>query len=160
MTAARPRIVLLAGECLRLVRTIAEEYANVRRSLAQAKGFAAVVTDVTAQLQALLPPSFVRSTPYAHLSNLPRYLRAIVVRLDRLRSQPDQDQRRMAEVAALTARWQRRRRGLQGARDPVLEDFRWMLEELRVSLFAQSLRTPFPVSVKRLQRILDQDEAG
>jgi ATP-dependent helicase HrpA len=159
VAAARPRITLLAGERLRLVRTIADEYGQVRRALAQAKGFTAVVADVTAQLQGLMPPSFVRSTPFDHLTHLPRYLRAIVVRLDKLRSQPDQDQRRMAQVVALAARWQRRRRALQGARDPVVEEFRWMLEELRVSLFAQTLRTPFPVSVKRLERILDQHEA-
>ncbi len=159
VAAARSRIILLAGERLRLVRTIADEYGQVRRALAQAKGFAAVVSDVTAQLQGLMPPAFVRSTPFDHLAHLPRYLRAIVVRLDKLRSQPDQDQRRMAEVTALAARWQRRRRALQGARDPVVEEFRWMLEELRVSLFAQTLRTPFPVSVKRLERILDQHEA-
>ena len=64
----------------------------------------------------------------------------------------------MAEVAQLTQRWQRRRRDLRGAGDPTLDAFRWMLEELRVSLFAQSLRTPYPVSVKRLARILEQHE--
>ena len=65
----------------------------------------------------------------------------------------------MAEMAPLMARWQRRQRALKGAPDSGFESFRWLLEELRVSLFAQALRTPVPVSVKRLTRLLDQREA-
>ena len=158
VAAARPRITLLAGELLRLVKTIADGWTQVRRALGAAKAWPAVVADVQAQLDGLLPPSFVQVVAFEHLSQVPRYLEAISVRLERLRNQPDQDARRMAEVAQLTQRWQRRRRDLRGAGDPTLDAFRWMLEELRVSLFAQSLRTPYPVSVKRLARILEQHE--
>ena len=159
VSAARPRITLLAAELLRLVKAIADSYAQVKRALGQARAWPAVVADITAQLEALLPPSFIGTTPFEHLSQVPRYLDAIAVRLERLRNQPEQDQRRMAELAQLTQRWQRRCRDLRGTPDPVLESFRWMLEELRVSSFAQTLRTPYPVSAKRLTRILEQHEA-
>jgi ATP-dependent helicase HrpA len=79
--------------------------------------------------------------------------------LDRLREQPQRDRASMAEMAPLLTRWQRRQRALKGAPDSGFESFRWLLEELRVSLFAQSLRTTVPVSVKRLTRILDQKES-
>jgi ATP-dependent helicase HrpA len=81
------------------------------------------------------------------------------MRLDKLREQPARDRERMAELAPLLARWQRWRRALKGAADPDAEAFRWLLEELRVSLFAQSLRTPMPVSVKRLAKVLDSKDA-
>ena len=119
VAAARSRIILLAGERLRLVRTVADEYGQVRRALAQAKGFAAV-SERRHGPTAGFDASGVRSVDpvRAIFAHLPRYLRAIVVRLDKLRSQPDQDQRRMAEVAALAARWQRRRRGAPGCPRP------------------------------------------
>ena len=65
----------------------------------------------------------------------------------------------MAEMQPLLARWQRRQRALKGTADEGFESFPWLLQELRVSLFAQALRTPMPVSVKRLGKMLDQKEA-
>jgi ATP-dependent helicase HrpA len=114
---------------------------------------------VESQLQALFETGFIRNTPFENLSNFPRYLKAVVMRLEKLREQPQRDRQLMAEMAPLLTRWQRRRRDLRGAPDSGFESFRWLLEELRVSLFAQALRTPVPVSVKRLTRILDQKEA-
>jgi ATP-dependent helicase HrpA len=79
------------------------------------------------------------------------------MRLDKLRNDPVRDARLMAEWQALAKPWERERlaRLKAGAADAFLEEFRWLLEELRVALFAQELRTPTPVSVKRLQKAWD-----
>ena len=79
------------------------------------------------------------------------------IRVDKLRNNPARDAQSMAEWKALAQIWERelaaKRRA--GVVDPMLEDFRWMLEELRVGLYAQEVKTPMPVSVKRLQKIWD-----
>jgi ATP-dependent helicase HrpA len=112
-----------------------------------------VQADITAQLASLLPRDFLVRTPVDRLAHLPRYLKAVSARLDKLRADAARDARWMTELAPLLQNLQRARAALRGESDPRLEDFRWMIEELRVSLFAQELRTPMPVSVKRLQKI-------
>ena len=86
---------------------------------------------------------------------VPRYLKAIELRLDKLRGDPSRDARKLAELAPLQQAWRRLAAQRRGQHDPRLDELRWLLEELRVSLFAQELRTPTPVSVKRLQKALD-----
>jgi ATP-dependent helicase HrpA len=78
------------------------------------------------------------------------------MRMDKHRGDAARDQQRLAEFRPLEQRWLRRLQDLKGRRDDRLEEFRWMLEELRVSLFAQELRTPQPVSVKRLEKVWGQ----
>jgi ATP-dependent helicase HrpA len=92
--------------------------------------------------------------PFERLAHFPRYLKAASLRIDKLRADPARDARLAQEFAALYKPWERERlaRRKSGAPDPWLEDFRWMMEELRVALFAQELKTPMPVSVKRLQK--------
>jgi ATP-dependent helicase HrpA len=75
------------------------------------------------------------------------------LRIDKWRQDAVRDERLLAELRPLEQRWQRRVAELRGARDPRLDEFRWQLEELRVGLFAQELRTPQPVSVKRLEKL-------
>ena len=82
-----------------------------------------------------------------------RYVRAINVRLDKLRNAPERDAVQMQAVAKLFIPYAREVAARKGVVDERLEAFRWMLEELRVSLFAQELRTPMPVSVKRLTKV-------
>ena len=97
---------------------------------------------------------FVTDTDYANLAHFPRYLKAINVRLEKLRADPARDARLMAEWAQAAAPWQRAQKDRHsGKADPKMAEFRWLLEELRVSMFAQELRTPMPVSVKRLQKV-------
>ena len=74
------------------------------------------------------------------------------MRLDKLRADPARDAQRLAELRPLEQRYLRHLADRRGARDARLDEFRWLLEELRVSLFAQELRTPQPVSVKRLEK--------
>jgi ATP-dependent helicase HrpA len=153
---ARPRLVLIAQEVARLAATIlAEHHALGKKLQAAAKAFPEVARDVQAQLARLLPKDFVVATPYERLQHFPRYLKAIALRLDKLRADPQRDARAYAEYAPLEQAWLREelRQRKQGVADRELAQFRWLLEELRVQLFAQELRTPVPVSVKRLQKV-------
>ena len=84
---------------------------------------------------------------------MPRYLKAVNVRLGKLRADPARDARQLAQMLPLQQAWQRRLAGQQGEHDVRLEEFGWLLQELRVSLFAQELRTPVIVSVKRLEKL-------
>jgi ATP-dependent helicase HrpA len=103
-------------------------------------------------MQQLVTARFVVDTPYTQLVHVPRYLKAAVARIDKLKSDPARDVRLMSEMAPVLSQYARARSALKGAPDTGLDEFRWMLEELRVALFAQELRTPMPVSVKRLQK--------
>jgi len=146
------RVGLLAQEVSRLAGAILTEYAAVQRKLPQAKPHAAAYADLQQQLGALMTKRFLRDTPYAQLAHFPRYLKAAAARIDKLRADPARDARLMGDMAPVLAQYQRARAALKGAPDPRLDEFRWMLEELRVALFAQELRTPMPVSVKRLMK--------
>jgi ATP-dependent helicase HrpA len=149
---ARPRLNLIGQELARLVLSILQEHQAAVRKLAQAKGFAQAAADVEQQLAALMPRRFITATPADRLAHLPRYLKAISLRLDKLRADPPRDAQKLAELAPLVSNHRRMLAQRRGQADPRLEEFRWLLEELRVSLFAQELRTPMPVSVKRLHK--------
>ncbi|CAB3747332.1 ATP-dependent RNA helicase HrpA [Paraburkholderia humisilvae] len=149
----RSRLTLLAQEIARLVGQILNEYATVLKKLAQAKPFAAAYADLQSQLDALVGKRFVVDTPYAQLTHFPRYLKAIGLRIDKLKADPARDARQFAEFHPLLQHYQRALAQRGGVADARLAEFRWLLEELRVSLFAQELRTPMPVSVKRLYKV-------
>jgi ATP-dependent helicase HrpA len=105
------------------------------------------------QLQALIGKRFVVDTPYSQLAHFPRYLKAIGQRIDKLKADPARDARSFADIQPLLQQYQRAQSARGGVADARLAEFRWLLEELRVSLFAQELRTPMPVSVKRLHKV-------
>jgi len=151
-TEGKGRLGLLAQEVARLAGAVLTEYAALQRKLPQAKPHASAYADLQQQIGALMPKMFIRDTPYAQLSHYPRYLKAAVARIDKLRADPGRDAKLVAEMAPLVTQYQRARSALKGAPDPRLDEFRWLLEELRVALFAQELRTPMPVSVKRLMK--------
>jgi len=152
---ARSRIALIAQEIARLVGTILAERQALAKRLQAAKAFPEAVRDIEAQLARLMPHDFVVATPWERLQHFPRYLKAVVLRLDKLRADPARDARAAAEIAQfetlLHREEARQRKG--GAVDPQLVQFRWLLEELRVQAFAQELRTPVPVSAKRLTKL-------
>jgi len=151
----RARLTLITQEITGLVTRVLEAHLAMQKKLAGAKAFPQVVQDIAGQQERLLPKSFIVALPYERLAQLPRYLQAIGVRLDKLRADPARDARLMAEFAPLAQNHQRRIIELArvGSADPRVEEFRWLLEELRVSLYAQELRTPMPVSVKRLAKV-------
>lgn len=148
----RARLSLLAQELARLAAGILTERAALQKKLPQARPWPDAAGDIAQQLGALVGKWFVRDTPAEHLKHVPRYLKAAQMRIEKLRQDPARDARLMADVSALSAPWQRAVAQRKGAPDARLQAFRWQLEELRVALFAQTLRTPFPVSVKRLQK--------
>lgn len=152
----RPRLGLIANEVARAAGAVLAEHAAAVRKLKDARAPKAVADDIGAQLQRLVGKRFVADTPPAQLPQLPRYLKAVQLRLDKLKADPARDAARMAEARVAEARWLKRSAELRGRRDPRLDDYRWLLEELRVSLFAQELRTPQPVSSKRLDKVWAQ----
>jgi ATP-dependent helicase HrpA len=152
----RSRLTLIAQEVARAVAAVLQEFANAQRKLKDSKPPKELSDDAAAQLQRLVHKRFVLETPWTALAHLPRYLRALVMRLDKQRAEPARDAQRLAEFKPLEQRWQRRLAERRGAPDARLDEFRWLLEELRVSLFAQELRTPQPVSVKRLEKVWQQ----
>ncbi|WP_026349982.1 ATP-dependent RNA helicase HrpA [Bordetella sp. FB-8] len=146
------RLGLLAQEAARLAGSILIEYGALQRKLPQAKPHPAAYADLQQQQGVLMPKWFIRDMPHAQLAHYPRYLKAAVARIDKLRADPERDAKLMGEMAPLLTQYQRARSALKGAPDPALDEFRWLLQELRVALFAQELRTPMPVSVKRLMK--------
>jgi len=99
----------------------------------------------------------VATTPYEQLVHLPRYLRAIIVRLDKLRSNPVRDGQNQLEWQKLHRKWLQMMQSQAGnylEEERELAQIRWQFEELRVVLFAQELKTPTPMSIKRLEKIL------
>ncbi len=149
----RPRLVLIAQEVLRQAGVVLTEFQAAQRKLKDARAPKALQEDIQLQLERLVPKRFLLEAGWTQLQHLPRYLKAIQLRLDKWRSDAVRDERLLAELRPLEQRWQRRVAELRGARDPRLDEFRWQLEELRVGLFAQELRTPQPVSVKRLEKL-------
>lgn len=119
---------------------------------------AAMAADVRDQLSGLVYPGFVTATGYRRLPDLPRYLQAIERRLDKAPENPDRDRDRMQAVQHLESSY-RRLRDTMPADDPAadeVEQIRWMIEELRVSYFAQPLGTAYPISDKRIQKAIDR----
>ncbi|HEX4917151.1 MAG TPA: DUF3418 domain-containing protein, partial [Limnobacter sp.] len=150
---AKSRMNLIAQEIGRLLMNVLIEYTNLSKKLqACAKAFPEATQDVQAQLMWLMPKDFLLKKPWEQLAHYPRYLKAAQVRLDRLRNSLERDQLAMKDVARLQLNWIRASAQLKGYEDESLNQFAWQLQELRVSLFAQELRTPMPVSVKRLEK--------
>ena len=111
-----------------------------------------------AQLVALIQPGFVSATGVRHLADLPRYLKAIGRRLEKLPTNPARDREWMDQVAEVRAEYDDLLASLPPHRrdSEAVREIRWMIEELRVSLFAQGLRAAYPVSQVRLLRAMDQ----
>lgn len=150
---ARGRLSLVAGEVSRLLTEVATIAGTIPLKLKRMSQEKTLCEDVTRELEGLFPPHFLLSAPLNQLMHYPRYLKAIVYRLEHFSDDPERDASRQAQIERLALPWQRAVAARRGQPDEHLEEFRWMLEELRVSLFAQQLRTPMPVSVKRLERI-------
>jgi ATP-dependent helicase HrpA len=148
----RGRLTLIANEVARLAGIVLAEYALAVRKIKDTRSQPEATADCTQQLQRLMPRRFMASTGYAQLQHFPRYLKAITLRLDKLRGDPARDALKLTELRPQEQRYWRLVAERKGAVDERMAEFRWLLEELRVSFFAQELRTPQPVSVKRLDK--------
>ncbi|MDO8286986.1 MAG: ATP-dependent RNA helicase HrpA [Rhodoferax sp.] len=148
----RGRLTLIATEVARMAGTILLEHATAARKIKDTKNAPDAVADCAQQLQRLVPKRFLQAAPWPRLQHLARYLKAITLRLDKYRADPARDATRLAELRPLEQRYWRLVAERKGAVDERMQEFRWLVEELRVSFFAQELRTPQPVSVKRLDK--------
>ena len=153
---AKPRIAVVKQALLRDVAEILDLHVQVAARLHAKPQFVAAMRDETAHLAALVAPGFITATPWAHLKDLPRYLRGILKRLEKLPASEQRDSRGMANVLTLQNKYWARRTQIMGDIPAALDVFRWQLEELRISLFAQELKTPYPVSAKRLDKLWDE----
>jgi ATP-dependent helicase HrpA len=152
----RGRLTLIASEVARTAAVILTEYAVAQRKIKDTKNAIEAASDAAQQLQRLVPKRFLISTPYPQLQHLTRYLKAITLRLEKWRGDPARDAARMAELRPQEQRFWRLVAERKGTTDARMQEFRWLLEELRVSFFAQELRTPQPVSIKRLDKAWTQ----
>jgi len=140
----------------RAASAILAEHAALQKKLAAAaKTFPKEAEEVKGQLARLLAPGWLARTPWPRLQHFARYLKAASLRLDKLRADPARDARLCADLNPLQTAWSREvaAHARHGAISAELEQFGWLLEELRVSLFAQELKTPVPVSAKRLAKL-------
>ncbi|MDW5444334.1 ATP-dependent RNA helicase HrpA [Polaromonas sp. SM01] len=148
----RGRLTLIASEVARLAAGILVEFAAAQRKIKDTKNATEAAADAAQQLQRLVPKRFLTTTPYPQLQHFPRYLKAITLRLEKWRADPARDAARLAELRPQEQRYWRLVAERKGATDARLQELRWLIEELRVSFFAQELRTPQPVSIKRLEK--------
>ncbi|HET7198428.1 MAG TPA: DUF3418 domain-containing protein, partial [Burkholderiales bacterium] len=150
----RSRFSLIAQEIARTVGTVLAERAALEKKLAAiGKPFPQAAAEIRGQAARLLAGGWVARTPWERLQHLARYLKAAGLRAEKLRADPQRDRRLAAEIAALEAPYRREVAARTGTIGAELEQFGWLLEELRVALFAQELRTPVPVSAKRLAKL-------
>ena len=121
------------NEIARLAAQILAEYHALPKKLQGAKAHAAAAADMQAQLQALIGKRFVADNDYAQLAHFPRYLKAINVRLEKLRADPTRDARLMAEWQQAAAPWQRAQKERHGAHQNDPQDGRVPLAAGRVA---------------------------
>jgi ATP-dependent helicase HrpA len=152
----RGRLTLITNEVARLASSVLTEYQTALRKIKDTKNAPEATQDATQQLGRLIPKRFLSTTPYVRLQHFPRYLKAITMRLEKYRADPARDALRMKEIRPEEQRFLRLIAERKGVLDERLEDVRWLFEELRVSFFAQELRTPQPVSIKRIQKSFEQ----
>lgn len=146
---ARSRLPAVKEALSRYLQETAAAYAELNSKL----GKHPLTHLLRLRLQTLLAPGFATRTPWAQWPRLPIYLKAMTLRLEKYSGNPSRDAAREADIQELEQMWQEKTDSLIKQGLPIsdgLAGFKWMIEELRVSLFAQELKTPYPVSVKRL----------
>ncbi len=154
---ARARLPAVTDAVTRQVQQIANEYQlllnqQVKMPATQNR----LKKDVEQQIQSLVHKKCFSQTPWQYLQHLPRYLKALRLRIEKHPNNPERDGKSAASVGLIWQKWQEKVTALEDANLIVpaeIQDFRWLIEELRVSLFAQELKTPFPVSIKRLEKM-------
>ena len=155
---ARTRLPAVTQAVTGYLNQVAGEYGPLSTKLQKHKlGY-----ELKQQLERLVHKGFLQATPWSQLPHLPRYMKAMSLRMDKQPTNAQRDGQRGAEIRELWARWEARmaEEAERGQPSPQLQAFRWHIEELRVSLFAQELKTPYPVSVKRLQKLWDELPRG
>jgi ATP-dependent helicase HrpA len=159
LSNGRENIERVAKELESLLVNVLSQVVTIKKTIKSSKNALAIAVaagDINQQLQRLIYPGFLLQTPTQWLQQYPRYLKAMLVRLEKAPAQMQKDKIHTAEVASLWQRYQERldKEGVaQLADNENFHLYRWLLEELRVSLFAQTLKTLQPVSEKRLNKL-------
>ena len=143
----------LVGKAMQLaddVELLLQRLSAIRRALEGGRWLSPTREDIEEQIGELVYPGFVTATPADAWSRLALYLRAVQLRLERARANPQRDVELVEALRPLVGAWRARRRASRPV-EPAVAGFGWRLQELRVSLFAQELKARGPVSVKRLR---------
>ena len=152
---ARTRLPAVTEAVARMTQNIANQCLPLIAHLSSASAATGRLSrELNQQFANLIYPGFFSATPWERLQHLPRYLQGMSMRLHKYPGNPERDGRHGPAVAGLWNQYEQRmeKHHKAGISDPNLAEFRWQIEELRISLFAQELKTPYPVSVKRLQK--------
>jgi len=150
------RLMAVANETCKLVSRILDEYQQVRKVLSgnMPLNLIPMISDMKQQLDRLMFKGALQYTPWQNLQHFPRYLKAIVLRRDKIGHAAGRDLQCMREMQSLYSQWRERDQTMRktGKLDARIDELRWSFEELRVSLFAQELKTPAPISLKRIEK--------
>ncbi len=153
LSKGKLELMRAANDYATLLATILEEYNNLNQALGKQRSSPAM-PEIKTHLNSLIYKGFLNEISFAQLKHFPRYLKAIKIRLERLVQNPQKDAQKAAKIAPLWDKYFQLRN--QKELSVELNQFRWMLEELRVSLFAQELKTADSVSVKKLEKALEK----
>ncbi|OQW94002.1 MAG: ATP-dependent RNA helicase HrpA [Beggiatoa sp. IS2] len=152
LAEGKERLMGVAQEYIQWLAEILAEYYLLTQQLARSSAPESTLSEMKQHLQHLIYQGFIGDISLEQLEQLPRYLKAIKIRLERLIHDPHKDAKKATQLAPLwQGYWQRRAE--QNPPSAELLEFRWMLEELRVSLFAQELKTAYPVSIQRARDV-------
>ncbi len=156
IAAQQGQLMAVANESCKLVGRILDEYQKARKALSgnMPINLIPMISDMQQQLNRLMFKGVLQSTPWQNLQHFPRYLKAIILRREKLGHAAGRDLQRMREMQQLYSCWQEKDQSIRkaGRLDARVEELRWSFEELRVSLFAQELKTPAPISLKRIEK--------
>ena len=150
----KPELMGIANEGGKIALEIMALYGAVKTQLKRLNANDPMAKDINEQLDLLIYAGFIRNTPYQQLKAIPRYLKAIQYRLDKFDNNPQKVQ----EVSRYSIRFWKdiEKNAKKDIVIPEQDPFRWAIEELRVSLFAQQLKTAYPVSAKRMDKAWDE----
>jgi ATP-dependent helicase HrpA len=159
LKAHRTELVLKADEMAKTAQILLQLYGEAQAKL-KARPAGPARMDMQEQLALLIYAGFWTTTPYIRIREMPRYLKAVLHRLEKSAQDPARDQKQFKELEPFWQRYWTAVKAAKGKIAPERDAFRWHLEEFRVSLFAQNLKTPYPVSAKRLEEAWKQTGAG
>ncbi len=154
LQANKAGLISAANEAGKIALEIMELYGAIKAQLNRLNANDPLAKDINEQLDLMIYAGFIRNTPYQQLKAIPRYLKAVQYRLDKR----DNNLQKVQEVSRYATRYWTdvEKKAKKDKVIPEQDPFRWMLEEFRVSLFAQQLKTVYPVSVKRMDKAWDE----
>jgi ATP-dependent helicase HrpA len=154
LQTGQPRLLPLAAETAQQLIKIFDIYHELTQNLNKSNSAPPhpALAEIRAHLDTLIYPHFIRDMPLSQMNHLARYLKAILIRLERLTHSPHNDAKRATQMERYWSAFRSTREQLKATPEQI-EQFRWLLEELRVSLFAQELKTAVPVSIERVDKL-------